>query len=179
MREGHLPPLPPLPTTIPLPFVPSMSRTRSNVVASRIGDEELNVIDMLIEAGLFSTRSKAAAYLVSEGVKARSDIVDRVSSTLEEIRRIRKEAQEHVIKLRRDVGLEKTEEVVETAEPEELREPEETVETGETEEPVEQKRSCHRCGRDLTNLPEDINVCPYCGVELRRQEEKKRNWRLF
>lgn len=48
IHEGCLPPL-------PLPTTPSTSRTRHNVVASHIGDEEMHVIDMLIEAGLFST----------------------------------------------------------------------------------------------------------------------------
>jgi len=58
------------------------------VVASRIGDEELRAIDMLIEAGLFNTRSEAVAYLVSEGIKARKDTLDKVSSALQDIRRI-------------------------------------------------------------------------------------------
>ncbi|NIV44343.1 hypothetical protein GWN49_05615, partial [Candidatus Bathyarchaeota archaeon] len=48
-----------------------MSTSRTNVVASRIGDDELKLVDMLIEAKLFGTRSEAVAYLVSEGIKAR------------------------------------------------------------------------------------------------------------
>ena len=64
--------------------IPSVSY-RSNVVASRIGNEELSVIDMLIEAGLFKTRSEAVAYLVGEGIKARKDIIKKVSSSLKEI----------------------------------------------------------------------------------------------
>lgn len=150
MSEGYLPPLPPLPPPLPLPSTPAIAKTRSNVVASRIADEELSVIDMLVEAGLFGTRSEAVAYLVSEGVKARNDIVEKVSSTLEDIRKIRKEAQEYVVKLRRDIGLEKPE---------------------PPEESVQHERTCPECGKDITNLPEDISLCPYCGTELREEEE--------
>jgi Arc/MetJ-type ribon-helix-helix transcriptional regulator len=150
MKEGYLPPLPPLPPPLPLPSTPSASKTRTNVVASRIGDEELQVIDMLVETGLFTTRSEAVAYLVSEGVKARNDIVEKVSSTVDEIRKIRNEAQEYVKKLRTDIGL---------AEPE------------AAEESVQEEKMCPQCGKDLTSLPEDISVCPYCGAGLREDEQ--------
>lgn len=150
MKEGYLPPLPPLPPPLPLPSTPSASKTRTNVVASRIGDEELQVIDMLVETGLFTTRSEAVAYLVSEGVKARNDIVEKVSSTVDEIRKIRNEAQEYVKKLRTDIGL---------AEPE------------AAEESVQEEKMCPQCGKDLTSLPEDISVCPYCGADLREDEQ--------
>ncbi|MDH5689055.1 MAG: hypothetical protein OEZ48_14505 [Candidatus Bathyarchaeota archaeon] len=150
MHEGYLPPLPPLPPPLPLPSSPSASRTRTNVVASRMGDEELRVIDMLVESGLFTTRSEAVAYLVSEGIKARNDIVEKVSSTLEDIRRIRSEAQEYVKKLRMDIGI---------AGPE------------AAEESVQEEKTCPQCGKGLTSLPEDISVCPYCGADLREDEE--------
>ena len=150
MKEGYLPPLPPLPPPLPLPSTPSASKTRTNVVASRIGDEELQVIDMLVETGLFTTRSEAVAYLVSEGVKARNDIVEKVSSTVDEIRKIRNEAQEYVKKLRTDIGL---------AEPE------------AAEESVQEEKVCPQCGKDLTSLPEDISVCPYCSADLREDEQ--------
>ncbi len=140
ISKGSFPPLPPLPNIPRMPPLP-LHGARSNVVASRIGDEELRVIDMLIEAGLFETRSEAVAYLVNEGIKARQDIIEKVSSALKEIRRIRKQAQEEVKKLREEIGLVETEK--ETA-----------------------KRVCLRCRRDLTNLPTDIQVCPYCGTRL-------------
>jgi len=151
MQEGYLPPLPPLPPPLPLPSTPSASRTRTNVVASRIGDEELWVIDMLVETGLFTTRSEAVAYLVSEGIKARNDIVEKVSSTLKDIRRIRDEAQEYVKKLRTDIGLEEPE---------------------AAEESVQEEMTCPQCGKDLASLPEDISTCPYCGARLREDEQE-------
>jgi len=132
----------------PIPIFHPAPAGRSNVVASRIGDEELRLIDMMIEAGLFSTRSEAVAYLVAEGVKARKDIFDKVSSALEEIRKIKRKAEEQVEKLRRETGL---------------------AEQKEVEIEVEaQERKCPKCGRDLDDLPEDIALCPYCGTNLRK-----------
>jgi len=130
--------LPNIPRMPPLP----LHGARSNVVASRIGDEELKLIDMLIEAGLFETRSEAVAYLVNEGIKARQDIIKKVSSALEEIRKIRRQAEEQVEKLRREIGLVQGEK--ETA-----------------------KQICPQCRRDLSDLPLDIQVCPYCGTRLK------------
>ena len=124
------------------------------MVASRIGTEQLQVIDMLIEAGVFGTRSEAVAYLVNEGMKARQDILDKVSSALKEIRGIRKKAEEQVRRLKEDIGV---------AEPQ----VEET--TPEREEPRERKRTCLECGKDLSNLPDDISVCPYCGTDLEEE----------
>jgi len=140
IAKGSLPPLPPMPNIPRVPPLP-LHGARSNVVASRIGDEELKLIDMLIEAGLFETRSEAVAYLVNEGIKARRDIIEKVSSALEEIRKIRQQAEEQVKKLRRELGLVKTQK--------------------ETSD-----RVCPQCKKDLANLPADIQVCPYCGIRF-------------
>lgn len=145
--KGFIPHMPPIP---PLPPMHSLSASRANVVASRLGDEELKLIDMLIEARLFNTRSEAVAYLVSEGIKARQDVFDKVSSSLEEIRKIRKEAEEHVSKLKEKVGIA------------------ESKESEETEEENEEEKNCPKCGKDLADLPEDISMCPYCGTKLEK-----------
>jgi hypothetical protein len=140
------PPVPPIP---PIPPMHSISTGRANVVASRIGDEELRLIDMLIEAAIFNTRSEAVAYLVSEGIKARRDTFEKVSSSLEEIRKTRKEAEEQVEKLKVEIGLK---------------------ESRESEETNEQNRTCPRCGKKLSDLPDDIIVCPFCGRKLADDE---------
>ena len=146
--EVTIQPLPPMPSmpSLPTPF-PFHVEVRSNVVASRIGDEELKSIDLLVEAGLFETRSEAVAFLVREGVKARKDTLGKVTSALEDIRKLRKEAEEQVANLKRNVGM---------AQPE------------EAEKPEEQNRSCQKCGKDLTELPKEIAVCPYCGTRIRK-----------
>jgi len=148
--EGVIPPLPPVPSmpSLPMPFPFHVGR--SNVVASRIGDEDLRSIDLLVEAGLFETRSEAVAFLVREGVKARKDTLGKVTSALEDIRKLRKEAEEQVANLKKNVGM---------------VEPEETKRSEETED---QSTRCLKCGKDLTEFPKAITVCPYCGTRIKR-----------
>jgi Arc/MetJ-type ribon-helix-helix transcriptional regulator len=143
----------------PMPPIPSILPSRSNVVASRIGDEELRVIDMLVKTGLFNTRSEAVAYLVKEGIKARKDVVDKVSSALEEISRIRREVEEHVKKLRRELGLSDSE-VLQEKEKEKDKEKERGGKIG----------ACPKCKRSLEGMPLDIVICPYCGFRMRNDE---------
>jgi len=52
IRRGSIPPLPPIPK---VPPISQVCGVRSNVVASRIRDEDLKVVDMLVEAGVFKT----------------------------------------------------------------------------------------------------------------------------
>jgi NADH pyrophosphatase NudC (nudix superfamily) len=143
ISEGSTPPpLPPLP---PLPSMHPLSTVRSNVVASRLGNEAIQAIDILIEAQLFSTRSEAVAYFVSEGIKARQDILDKVTSALEEIRKIRNEAEEHVERLKEEIGFAEHENIEKTDEP---------------------ARYCPQCGKNLSDLPDGIALCPYCGNRI-------------
>lgn len=147
LAEGSVPPMPPMPKVIPMPAIPQINITnpRSNVVASRIGDEELKTIDMLIEAGLFETRSEAVAYTVSEGIKARRDIISKVTSALEEIRKLRKETNEQIASLRKKIGIK---------------------EEANVEDTESKGRFCTKCGKSLKELPDEISVCPYCGIYL-------------
>ena len=115
--KGEMPPMPRLPPMPPLRhgppgfgphsehLPPFFGPPRSNVVASRIDDGGLRVVDMLVEAGLFNTRSEAVAYLVTEGIKARKDVVDQVSSALGEIREIAKQKEQRVANLRKQIGI--------------------------------------------------------------------------
>jgi len=64
---------------------------RGNVLMVRVNDETLRHIDVLIQAGLFRTRSEAAAYLLHEGIRSKQEIFDRVSATAQEISRLRDE----------------------------------------------------------------------------------------
>ena len=151
-----LPPMPPIP---PVPPVHGnlISTSRANVVASRIGDEDLRLIDMLMEAGIFNTRSEAVAYLVSEGIKARRDTFEKVSKSLEEIRKTRKEAENQMEKLREEVGF---------------KEPKEKTKTTETDKPdrddeAKQERTCPRCRRKLSDP--SARFCPNCGTRLEEE----------
>jgi ATP-dependent Clp protease ATP-binding subunit ClpA len=63
-------------------------RTASNVVMCRMDDRSLAAIDTLIESGIHSTRSEAAAWLIQAGVEANADLMMTLTGTVVEIRRL-------------------------------------------------------------------------------------------
>ncbi len=67
---------------------------KSNVITCRVEDRDLDAIDALIEAGIRTTRSDAAAWLISAGIQANRALFERVDATVAEIRRLRLAAQE-------------------------------------------------------------------------------------
>jgi hypothetical protein len=67
--------------------------TRENAVTCRVGEDELAAIDMLVEAGIRSTRSDAAQWLIHAGIAANRPLFERVEGTVAEIRRLRGQAQ--------------------------------------------------------------------------------------
>jgi ATP-dependent Clp protease ATP-binding subunit ClpA len=67
---------------------------KDNVVTFRINSRDLEALDMLVEAGIRTTRSDAAAWLIHAGIVANKELFDRVGKTIGEIKRLRKEAQE-------------------------------------------------------------------------------------
>ena len=72
---------------------PAASGPKSNVITCRLDDATLNALDILVEAGVRSTRSDAAAWLIGAGIEAHRPLIARVTATVEEIRRLRDEAR--------------------------------------------------------------------------------------
>ena len=66
---------------------------KSNVVTCRIDGRDLDAVDALIEAGIRSTRSDAAAWLIHAGIEANRPLFEKVYGTVAEIRRLRGVAQ--------------------------------------------------------------------------------------
>jgi ATP-dependent Clp protease ATP-binding subunit ClpA len=66
---------------------------KSNVVTCRIDGRDLDAVDALIEAGIRSTRSDAAAWLIHAGIEANRPLFEKVYGTVAEIRRLRVVAQ--------------------------------------------------------------------------------------
>jgi len=66
---------------------------KSNVVMCRLDDRALDALDTLIKAGVRTTRSDAAAWLIQAGIEANGPLFESVSATVAEIRRLRAEAQ--------------------------------------------------------------------------------------
>jgi ATP-dependent Clp protease ATP-binding subunit ClpA len=70
-----------------------MKDAKDNVVTCRVDAQDLAAIDTLIEAGLRSTRSDAASWLIHAGIKSQAELFTRVEATVDQIRRLRQEAQ--------------------------------------------------------------------------------------
>jgi hypothetical protein len=62
---------------------------RSNVVMTRLSDDDLKKIDALVEVEVFKSRSEAAAFFIKEGVQARKDLFKRVMPTVDKIRELK------------------------------------------------------------------------------------------
>jgi ATP-dependent Clp protease ATP-binding subunit ClpC len=70
--------------------------TRGHVITCRVDARDLDAIDVLVEAGVRSTRSDAAAWLIHAGIESNQEILDRVYGTVAEIRRLREEVARSV-----------------------------------------------------------------------------------
>ncbi len=64
---------------------------RDHVLMVRINDEALNRINDLKDAGLFRSRSEAAAYLIAEGIEAKHELFDRIGERILQIQNIKDE----------------------------------------------------------------------------------------
>ena len=64
---------------------------RDNVVMMRVDSDSRAKMDELVEAGIWKSRSEAAAYLIREGIKARRGLFDRISEKVGEIRKAKEE----------------------------------------------------------------------------------------
>ena len=68
------------------------------VVAVKLSHEAQDKIDQLVAAGVFRSRSEAAAFLIDEGIRGQVELFDRVSQKLSEIERLRAELRGMVSK---------------------------------------------------------------------------------
>jgi hypothetical protein len=69
---------------------------RTNVVMVRVNDETLHYLDMLIEADICKSRSESAAFLIAEGVKAKTALYERIAEVTDQIAELRRQLREIV-----------------------------------------------------------------------------------
>ncbi len=67
---------------------------RTNVVMTRLSDEDLQQIDALVEVEAFKSRSEAAAFFIKEGIQARKDLFEKVMPTVDKIRELKEQAKQ-------------------------------------------------------------------------------------
>jgi Arc/MetJ-type ribon-helix-helix transcriptional regulator len=71
--------------------IESALSARYHVVMVRVNDESLKRLDALVQSGIFKSRSEAAAFLISEGVRAQEPLFERISERISEIERLQSE----------------------------------------------------------------------------------------
>jgi Arc/MetJ-type ribon-helix-helix transcriptional regulator len=76
--------------------IESALSARDHVVMVRVNDESLKKLDSLVQSGIFKSRSEAAAFLISEGVKAQDALFRRISEKITEIERLRSELRNSI-----------------------------------------------------------------------------------
>jgi Arc/MetJ-type ribon-helix-helix transcriptional regulator len=67
---------------------------RGNVVMVRLGNEAVERLDLLVEAGLFGSRSEAAAFLVGAGIQSQQELFEKIGRKSTEIQKLRRELRE-------------------------------------------------------------------------------------
>jgi Arc/MetJ-type ribon-helix-helix transcriptional regulator len=65
--------------------------SRNTVLTIRVNDESNTKMNMLVDAGLFKSRSESAAFLIQEGIKKREDLFAKIAGKLEKMEKIREE----------------------------------------------------------------------------------------
>ena len=65
--------------------------TRDRVVMVRVTTDSLSMLDELVESGLTKSRSESAALMIAEGIKARSDLFDKIAEQTQVIRAAREQ----------------------------------------------------------------------------------------
>jgi len=69
----------------------AMAAKDDYVVAVKVSHEAAEKLDHLVQGGVFRTRAEAAAFLIGEGIKTQTALLERVEQKLSEIERLRAE----------------------------------------------------------------------------------------
>lgn len=67
---------------------------RKTVLTIRVNDEANQKLAMLVEAGLFKSRSESAAFLIDEGIKQQEALFKRIDKKMDQITRLKDELKE-------------------------------------------------------------------------------------
>ena len=65
--------------------------SRNTVLTIRVNDESNKKLNMLVEAGLFKSRSESAAFLIEEGIKNQEPLFSKITDKLKKMEKIRDE----------------------------------------------------------------------------------------
>jgi predicted transcriptional regulator len=65
--------------------------SRSTVLTIRVNDDCNRKLNMLVDAGLFKSRSESAAFLIEEGIRSQDALFAKIISKLDKIDKIKEE----------------------------------------------------------------------------------------
>lgn len=75
----------------------SVAAARNRVITVRLSDRDIDAIDALVEVGVRSTRSDAAAWLIGRAIESNPEVIRRAREALTGIRRLRGETQAEIL----------------------------------------------------------------------------------
>jgi Arc/MetJ-type ribon-helix-helix transcriptional regulator len=67
---------------------------KNTVLTVRITEEANRRLRMLVEAGIFKSRSESAAFLIEEGIKHQQELFAKIDDKMETIRKIKDELKD-------------------------------------------------------------------------------------
>ncbi|MFQ5986344.1 MAG: hypothetical protein ACE5KQ_03200 [Thermoplasmata archaeon] len=81
-------------TPLDLKIVKRGLRGRPNTLMTRVKDDDARRIDLLVEGGIFQSRSEGAAFLIHAGLESRRDLIDKVEDTAKKIGKLKEELRD-------------------------------------------------------------------------------------
>ncbi len=70
--------------------------SRNTVMTIRVTDEANKKLNMLVNAGIFKSRSESAAFLIEEGIKSQDKLFDKITERLSTIEKLKSELKDIV-----------------------------------------------------------------------------------
>jgi Arc/MetJ-type ribon-helix-helix transcriptional regulator len=68
--------------------------SRNTVLTIRVNEEANKKLNMLVETGIFKSRSESAAFLIEEGIKHQAGLFKKIAEKLEKIEKIKDELKD-------------------------------------------------------------------------------------
>ncbi|MFC2160911.1 hypothetical protein ACFLRX_04585 [Acidobacteriota bacterium] len=65
--------------------------SRNTVLTIRVDDESNQKLNMLVDSGIFRSRSESAAFLINEGIKSQESLFSKIAAKLVKIDKIKME----------------------------------------------------------------------------------------
>ena len=68
--------------------------SRNRVMTIRVNDDANDRLNMLVDAGIFKSRSESAAFLIEEGIKHQEKLFEKITSKLKTIDKLKDELKD-------------------------------------------------------------------------------------